>query len=97
MGTIALTDVGRPSPVVGYLLVAAQMKKPVSEADKPILCWLSLTLASLLLSSLLLLLPMLKVEPVFLSFHRGLGTTMSRKLPGIWHQAGTVEASSLVD
>ena len=87
MGTIALTDVERPSPVVGYLLVAAQMKKPVSEADKPILCWLSLTLASLLLSSLLLLLllPMLKVEPVFLSFHRGLGTTMSRKLPGIWH------------
>lgn len=22
---------------------------------------------------------------------------LSRKLPGIWHQAGTVEASSLVD
>lgn len=99
MGTIALTDVGRPSPVVAYLLVAAQMKKHVSEAEEPILCWLSLPLASLLPFSLLLLLllPTLKAEPVFLSFHRGLGTTMSRKLPGFWHQAGTVEASSLVD
>lgn len=73
MGTIALTDVGRPSPVVGYLLVAAQMKKHVLEADEPIVCWLSLPLASLLLSPLLLLLlPMLKAEPVFLSFHCGL-------------------------
>lgn len=74
MGTIALTDVGRPSPVVGYLLVAAQMKNHVSEADEPILCWLSLPLASLLLSPLmlLLLLPTLKAEPVFLSFHCGL-------------------------
>lgn len=67
---------GRPSPVVGYLLVAAQMKNHVSEADESILCWLSLPLASLWLSSLLLLLlPTLKAELVFLSFHRGLGTS----------------------
>lgn len=37
MGTIVLTAGGRPSPVVGYPRVAAQMKKHMREADNPTL------------------------------------------------------------